>query len=101
MTEPTLPLSEFCATLRKWLVVIRTNERRSEAMKPRMQVTADEINRVFISIEKSDLLHRMFCEGQEYRQVPCPLHAGHWSGIGDCKYGCDLTGWLPVKEERE
>jgi len=37
--------------------------------------------------------------GEELRKTPCPLHKGHWSGVGpDPGCGCwsygNITGWL-------
>lgn len=69
----------------------------------RHEDTADTVDRVFLMVRKSNLLHRLIYQGQAIRTVPCPTHKGTWSGCTwaagaercACVDGCNVTGWLP------
>ena len=51
-------------------------------------------------VNKSCLLARLIYGGEELRTRRCPIHDGHWAGVGDaciagCSYDANITGWLP------
>jgi hypothetical protein len=62
-----------------------------------------------LDIGKSNLLARLLYGRQPLRTVPCPVHRGHWHGLGSLlvegpgglvevrseECGCHGTGWLP------
>lgn len=84
----------------------RKNERSSEEETDRYydlqdlwryESTCEQIDYVFLQIQKSSLLARLLYDGQPLRTEPCPKHQGTWSGIGPCRHGCGSVGWLPTE----
>jgi hypothetical protein len=59
---------------------------------------AANVQRVFLNIEKSNLLARTLYAGEKVRETMCPEHKGRWTGIewsdNRCPHGCQLTGWI-------
>jgi len=73
------------------------------------KILSQEIDHVFMQIQKSNLLARLIYCGETLRTERCPAHQGFWSG---CDFGPDgsecacqkmqkggfdsnVTGWLP------
>lgn len=65
---------------------------------------AMEVQAVFLRIGKSNLLWRLLYGNESLRTEPCPVHEGKWftiPGLDECPHGCEGTGWLPNRKERE
>jgi hypothetical protein len=66
---------------------------------------AYQVERVFLSIRKSNLLARLLYSGEKLRTTMCPEHKGKWSGIewgpdGVCPHKCQLTGWIQEEDDQ-
>lgn len=56
-----------------------------------------EVEHVFLSIRKSNLLARVLYDGEKVRTTQCPEHKGKWNGqamLMGCPHKCGGTGWL-------
>jgi hypothetical protein len=122
-SEPVMPVGQYCAALNLWASALRMKVERAEAVvaiKPESEYAkndlkeamdfAKEVSRVFMMIDKSNLLSRLIYQGESLRTEMCPVHKGVWSGctwsenVGDacaCQHaqngaiGMNVTGWLP------
>ncbi len=121
-----MPIGRYCSALRTWeQALVAKVDRELEALHPgldgksgkgaeelanitfykeykagrhpRSLAQLEQVTDTFRMIRKSNLLARLLYAGETLRTVPCPEHKGKWSGVGDCKHGCQLTGWLPEK----
>lgn len=97
VNEPLVSLSTFCNAMRTWFRCIQQGIERAEA-EGRIGHGADYADmllRIETDISKSSLLARLLYDGEELRTRECPEHKGRWSGIGPCRHGCGMTGWIP------
>lgn len=96
--QPVLPLSHFCTAIKTWFEAIKRNN-TDPALKREGSGTVqgeryhEVLHLIERDIRKSNLLARLIYGGEKFRTVMCPTHKGH-SG-GECKDGCEGTGWLP------
>ena len=105
--EPVRPVSEYCEAFRAWRDALGDKVRRSEEGKDRRDISLenayDALNTLLIPIAKSSMLGRMMYGEEQARTEMCPEHKGQWAGLefggNICPHGCQLTGWLPNKEE--
>lgn len=95
MSEPTLPLKDFCKALQTWQQLYKSDFQFERAVHPGLidiieypngakaiKVAPSElISWVFLQITKSCLLDRMIYGKEQPSQTPCPVHKGKWSGI--------------------
>lgn len=96
--EPVMPVSRYCASLQLWQGALRDRAERTEDKVDKEFSAA--VDRVFLNLQKSNLLWRLIYRGQPLRTEMCPLHQGQWSGCAwdPCPHGCsdgnNVTGWL-------
>ena len=82
---------EFCDMFRQWSDVA------SSYLEERYGLTPAIISSVFLVVNKSSLLGRMFYGREKVRTRKCPTHDGIWCGCFiNCP--CSGTGWLPEDE---
>lgn len=101
MSGPKRDVDEHCDILWKWLDLIEDRVRRDGAKAdPNLKDIAEHAGKLRTAIMKSSYLGRRLYGEEEHRTVMCPEHRGRWSGLpsspGACRFGCELTGWLPV-----
>jgi hypothetical protein len=106
VTERELPVSEYCQVFREWAGLVHERARTAEEDydKERWQKVSDALRIVELAIVKSCYLGRRLYLNEDTREVPCPIHKGHWSGCkwGEemcpegCQDGANVTGWLQV-----
>lgn len=98
--QPVFPMKKFCDGITTWFRCIEKLEDK-EGRTPGKEYK-HHLRTIERDILKSSLLGRIFYGGEDLRTDMCPKHKGTWSGLGDCPFGCELTGWLPnSKEERD
>lgn len=99
--QPVMPVDRYCASLRTWAAVVKeAHEPGRFPHKPQGSEYHAVLDRVLLDISKSNLLWRLIYCGEKLRTKPCPEHKGRWSGIQECAYGCNDTGWIPEPEDR-
>jgi hypothetical protein len=107
--EPVRPISEVCGAIHEWLKACAENHPEEDALNHQEwrtgRVYRDHGMFVFMHAGKSNMLGRLLYGRETLRTEKCPEHDGHWSGIefsdNVCQYGCQLTGWLPAKEDNK
>lgn len=106
--EIVRPVSQYCNAFRNWQRVLGEKLERegvdltkpSEFSRGRMEGDAyflrmyRALQALELPIMKSSLLARTIYDGEAVRTRMCPEHSGIWSGIGPCKHGCEMTGWI-------
>lgn len=104
--EPILPMSIFCKAITTWFRCIEQNNIVEDSKIVDGELIGrgsgqhgedyyQHLRKIETDIRKSSLLARLLYGKEELRTEKCPIHKGHWSGLGECKHGCDLEGWLP------
>lgn len=95
--EPVMPITRYCQALRTWHVAIDAGAARGDKQ---LQHIAEAASVVRLAVAKSNLLARLLYDGEKWREKPCPVHLGRWSGCtwGDnecehCMSGANVTGW--------
>lgn len=98
--EPVMPIGRYCNALRTWADLLAEAALPGRTPKPERKEYVEFLPHILRDISKSNLLARLLYGGEKLRTLPCPLHKGKWSGIFECEYGCDQTGWIPEPENR-
>lgn len=103
--QPVYPVSQVCQAVRHWAdKIIALNQQPPDETSPNRQGAKywDVLDKIWIDIQKSNLLGRVLYGREPVRTRPCPVHKGHWTGRGP-QYdacGCEGCGWLPEVEAK-
>lgn len=99
--QPVMPINRYCDALREWAACIkelnlpgRNYGKDLPEDHKHGQAYVNALDHILRDISKSNLLARLLYDGEKIRTIPCPEHNGHWSGIMECAYGCQQTGWI-------
>lgn len=102
---PLLTPDQYCEKLRTYIIVLEAcaKEGHGGPISPAMIEQIGAAARLLdFAAAKSNLLFRLMYLKEDLRQIECPTHKGHWSGLafGDDRCECEdaagnLTGWLP------